>query len=1259
MSDLKNKLHHLIEGQVPEYLRDTFPAFVDFLTEYYKFLEQNHEANALLLNSNKWSDIDLTIDLFVEEFKKQYSYDFPTDALIERRRLIKFISQYYETKGTENAAELFFRMIYNDTAVIKYPGDYTLKASDGVWKKKYTIKLDTDYDQISNKAYQLLPAPVSANVFNIQNRQIKLRYTKIGSSGLENVSIPLSILNVYNNTTNNDIYEIEIDISQNLNIQSLNETLSTIPFRDVVWLTAVNDAGVEYTYGFLSQQLLGYEIQSGGSSFRRRDTFDIEYPETIYYPIPNQEINNGLVRVKKTKNIDVEEYFAQDYTPAASEYTPTDTQGVIQSLIFLSTGYRFDITGDYFAENYDQENNYTSYNKFSTTLINPRGVGDDAQILFTVGYIYEHPGHWKDNSGFLSDINKLQDNYYYQAYSYVVQTINTPYETWKNIYKQSAHPAGFKVFGELLVEHAITFTPITFESRQLFVEMFNDTIFPMDQFSYLLEKVLDDTAYVTCYYAPDYFAEDYTIPECEKEYAPGYFAEEYSQKPGGDNMSFSLSKDFIENDVLIEDDIGIFHEMDFFDVSAVMVKDEISIEITYLVDVNDTVEISDSVDTLLTYELPLSDTVTIIETPPLVEAGPGVDDNISSTDSSTLIFQSGVKQEFVAVSEINVKNVNKYIDGIDNYSSQQYFSEDYVSDNIVSILDNISIETESNIAETVNVSDVLTLTTLNKNISDTLTISDSMVRYIDQNNDAQSNLAETASFIDSKSYTFDTSRSDATVVTDVPYILTSKAFTDASSISDVVSNKLIEKSATDTFAVSDSLVKNIGYTISDTFINTDAISRNINKTFSDTLTITDELTSLLSAEVLANDGSTISDAITSFLVNKNFSDSVVTSDGMVRFINENDDAQSDLSESASITETLTVSLNISKTDTATLTDVTSKQFTTSKTDSITSSDSKALSINKGTITETITSSDSNIKNYNLVIDDTYSSDYFECTTYVSNGIVYTVDTISVVNNGYAPADYVTLGYATETRAGTETSGYCSTTTTTTTTIEIVSSGLEFYVDAENATSYPGSGTTWNDLSGNSRNITLSNGPTFNSSTPKSFTFDGTDDIGIANTTSLSVGSWTHNVWINTNSGGETRQQILGFTGGGSNVQVNMGIGIFSNYVYFNTVGDIMQGLYYSPTITPGTWYNVCITHEVGQPFNLYVNGSFVSSTNSGNDSIVVASQQRIILGTAYPVGGGPYRQYKGKLGAALSYIRKLSDAEVLQNFNALKGRFGL
>ena len=142
MSELKNKLQHLVEGQIPEYLRASYPRFALFIKEYYTFLDGNRQANAVLLNSNTWSDVDLTLDLFVEEMRKQHAYDISPEVLVDQRRLIKFINQYYESKGSENAAELYFRMMYNDTATVKYPGDYVLRAFDGVWSSKKTVKIE-------------------------------------------------------------------------------------------------------------------------------------------------------------------------------------------------------------------------------------------------------------------------------------------------------------------------------------------------------------------------------------------------------------------------------------------------------------------------------------------------------------------------------------------------------------------------------------------------------------------------------------------------------------------------------------------------------------------------------------------------------------------------------------------------------------------------------------------------------------------------------------------------------------------------------------------------------------------------------------------------------------------------------------------------------------------------------------------------------------------------------------------------------------
>ena len=58
---------------------------------------------------------------------------------------------------------------------------------------------------------------------------------------------------------------------------------------------------------------------------------------------------------------------------------------------------------------------------------------------------------------------------------------------------------------------------------------------------------------------------------------------------------------------------------------------------------------------------------------------------------------------------------------------------------------------------------------------------------------------------------------------------------------------------------------------------------------------------------------------------------------------------------------------------------------------------------------------------------------------------------------------------------------------------IVTDGLVLLLDAGNTKSYPGTGTTWTDISRNGNNGTLTNGPTFDSANGGSLVFDGVDD----------------------------------------------------------------------------------------------------------------------------------------------------------------------
>jgi hypothetical protein len=728
MSELKNKLQHLVEGQIPEYLRVSYPRFALFIKEYYTFLDENRQANAVLLNSNTWSDVDLTLDLFVEEMRKQHAYDISPEVLVDQRRLIKFINQYYESKGTENAAELYFRMMYNDTATVKYPGDYVLRASDGVWSSKKTVKIDTDYTQIDSASLELAPAPLrdaATDVFSLKEKTIYLKYYRRESSGLQTYRQELGCVQVARILNNQDIFELEIDIPNTINVNDFNDALKTLAYFDTVWVTAFDD-DVEYVYGFLTQQLTGYTILSGGENFRRRDTFTVEVAESALYPIPGQENNNGIVRVADVTVSDIEEYFARDYVVPGAEYAASDTTGIINDLRFISTGHRFDIVGDYFAEAYNEDDNYTTYKDFVRTFENPRRnrfstllvedyfeereggtaymqLNDDtgytdfaltflnlinglvynislATVRFEVGYVYQHPGNWKNNAGFLSDVNRLQDNYYYQPYSYVIQTKNVPYESWNTLYKDSAHPAGFVVFGELLVEDEITFTPIDITSTQYVINNFVDNIQPVDTVAKHVAKPITDNFSVS----------ENSVYNFNKVLTDTAIVDDASGLEL--NVQPVFSDTVISSDVLAKD-IIIPNITD-----GVSVQDTVLVEIITIVEVAETAVIGDS---------------------PQISIGLNLSEDVNTSDNSIFFFEQSLtdvaEAEDTATRSVNLLNTDSI-----NIGDSSEITSVLTKIETVEATDDSPINSINKIlVDTVVVSEVL-------NIDDTFTVGDTI-----------------------------------------------------------------------------------------------------------------------------------------------------------------------------------------------------------------------------------------------------------------------------------------------------------------------------------------------------------------------------------------------------------------------------------------------------------------------------------------------------------------------------------------------------
>lgn len=83
-------------------------------------------------------------------------------------------------------------------------------------------------------------------------------------------------------------------------------------------------------------------------------------------------------------------------------------------------------------------------------LLNP-DTGEVAEVEPVILWHAESEGHYTSTKGFLSDINAIQDNHYWQNYSYVVQS-DVGIQEWRSIVKKLLHPAGLEIFGEMMLE---------------------------------------------------------------------------------------------------------------------------------------------------------------------------------------------------------------------------------------------------------------------------------------------------------------------------------------------------------------------------------------------------------------------------------------------------------------------------------------------------------------------------------------------------------------------------------------------------------------------------------------------------------------------------------------------------------------------------------------------------------------------------------------------------------------------------------------
>lgn len=438
MSLTRPKVSSLVKSQLPEFVREDYNTFVNFLQAYYEYVESSD------VDLKTIRDLDTTLDSFIQYFKNELATNLPYST-VDTKFLLQNIKQQYLAKGSEASFKLLFRILFNKEVTVDYPSKQILRASDGRWNQDVSV-----FGRILTGS----PNDIIGKLVDVVTPTKVIRVLVDRRQDVE-VEIERAI------RVSDDTYEFLIDRRFFGDI-SVGDKLR---YRD-------DEAGIYFTADILATTTK-LEILQKGSGFKVGDIYNIRnfdgYGSIMKVSAVNSE--GGLERAQFIKfGIG----YSTDFTTTVSALSGQDVSGTAGTIIQrvgdeLSISERLDgfaevgtiSTFDYCDEGTSGTPGYDGNGPafdgaYAGLVLREFGISTiDSQVTDTnpaiikvsLGALTKYPGYYITNDSFLNDAIFIQDSRYYQAYSYVIK-LDEKLESYKTAVKNLIHPTGMAIFGE-------------------------------------------------------------------------------------------------------------------------------------------------------------------------------------------------------------------------------------------------------------------------------------------------------------------------------------------------------------------------------------------------------------------------------------------------------------------------------------------------------------------------------------------------------------------------------------------------------------------------------------------------------------------------------------------------------------------------------------------------------------------------------------------------------------------------------------------
>lgn len=434
-------------SKIPEFIQDGHPLFTDFLTAYYEYLESDGQAIFGTDHIEIRRDSDLTGSDFLQYFQSEYLWGFPAEILADKALMIQHIQDFYLSKGTEASLKLLFRLLYNEDISVYLPSQDILRASDGKWQLSKSIRVTVPpvVTDSSNLVVSGLTSGATAVIeFSQQSTLSATTYLELFLADIDGVFLQGESVQFGDST------ETVIGVLSAISVPvpgsgySVGDALEitgtgTNAIASVTSLTtgsieslSIDVAGVDYVVG---DQLVFSTVSGATQALGRVTTVDGAGGIT------------GIKLISGGKNYSALPFVSvsSDLGLGAEITSVSSTIGGIKAVSITEFGI-----------------DYTTDPSVTATS---SGNGD-AILTGSVGALCAYPGYWLDNDGKLSSEKKLQDNFFYQDFSYVIQS-GRPVTSYKDFLTDILHPAGLLFFGETFIIMNLAFNSYILDEQNL------------------------------------------------------------------------------------------------------------------------------------------------------------------------------------------------------------------------------------------------------------------------------------------------------------------------------------------------------------------------------------------------------------------------------------------------------------------------------------------------------------------------------------------------------------------------------------------------------------------------------------------------------------------------------------------------------------------------------------------------------------------------------------------------------------------------